>query len=98
MFRIASLVLVASSLAACYPANSPQRSVFDCRVDALRPAVDDALDAADLAREVSAKRASLPEALEGLKVAKAQADAVIAAFKACDAGAGGAGGADAGAQ
>ncbi len=71
--------------AGCFPAKSPQRSLFDCRIDALRPAVDTALDAADLAREVGAKRASLSDALTAAGKSKAEADAVIAAYHACDA-------------
>jgi len=85
MRTLALVCLVA--LSACgilSPANSPERSIFDCRVDALRPAVDDALDAADLAREVGAKRASLSDALAQAKITVAQAKAIRAAYEACD--------------
>lgn len=70
--------------AGCFPAKSPQRSIFDCRVDALRPAVDTVYDAADLAREVGAHRASLSDALAQAKVSVAEAKAIRDAYEACD--------------
>lgn len=71
--------------AGCFPAKSPQRTLFDCRVDALRPALDTALDAAALARDVEAKRASLSDALAAAGKGKAEADAIVAAYEACSA-------------
>ena len=73
--------------AGCFPAKSPQRTIFDCRIDALRPAVSTVYDAADLAREVGAKRASLRDVLVAAGKGKAEVDAVVAAYEACDAAA-----------
>lgn len=89
----ALIALAAFAVAAgCFPAKSPQRTLFDCRIDALRPATSTVYDAADLAREVGAKRASLSDVLTAAGKGKAEVDAVVAAFHACeqaaDAGAG----------
>ncbi len=69
----------------CFPAKSPSRNVFECRVEALRPAVPTVLDAADLAREVAAKRVPLRDALVVAGVYGAKAEAVVSAYEACDA-------------
>ncbi len=78
--------------AGCFPAKSPSRTVLECRIDALRPAVPTAFDAADLAREVGAKRIPLRDALVTAGLVGAKVEAVVAAYEACDAVA------DAGAQ
>lgn len=86
MTRILSLLPLLGVLActAQQRAETARASaVFACEVAVLAPHVPDALDAAELARDVVKGQVSLPLALARLGVAKATADDVIDSFNTC---------------
>jgi hypothetical protein len=84
------LILLLPILALALACTAQQRAetarasaVFACEVAVLAPHVPEALDAAELARDVVRGQVSLPLALARLGVAKAVADDVVNAFNTC---------------
>jgi hypothetical protein len=82
MYRLVSLIAIALSVCACN--RAPARSTLECQIDALRPAVGSAYEAAELAQDVAHKRASLSDALVAANVAYGDAAKIVAAFHACE--------------
>lgn len=68
------------------PAERARADLYSCRVAAIAPSCEPALDAADLVRDAVLGKLNLIEVLLGLGNTRAEVDAAIERAKACDAG------------
>lgn len=85
---VAALAALGVSLQGCASLPPPKQAeldLFDCRVEAVKPAVEPVLDAAELVRDLYAGRASLGAVLQALDKGEAEVRAVLERLRACDA-------------
>jgi hypothetical protein len=87
--RLALLFLVGTLglLSACdllRAAHDPRVALFECRVVALEPLVEDVLEADALARDIYAGRANLGAVLQNLRATPGEVEDLMARLASCD--------------
>lgn len=73
-----------SGCAALPEARQARVDLFECRVDALRPAVEPVFDASELVRDIYAGRADLRRVFLLLESAQDEVEAALERLGACD--------------